>query len=263
MLGISRIPRRSRRANILSSVDAFAVEVLLGSAPAADSAFYPLRGIFGQIKTRFKALSTGGLVLAAPREADCSERCPLSASSPLFSVLGSFFTQMTPNEQRQTFCKLHHEVQLARPVNPPAYADDVLTKDEQIGLLFRAKRKCEGNIKAKHQIADGFCSPEWDGIVCWPEGPPGKLVSTACPEYIHDFNHKGLAYRRCDNNGTWELVTANKTWANYNECAKFLYHYNHSHEKDVFHRLYLIYTVGYSISLGSLMVAVVILGYFR
>lgn len=139
---------------------------------------------------------------------------------------------------------------------------------------------------------DGFCSPEWDGIVCWPEGPAGKLVSASCPEYIYDFNHKGesgpgylekltarsrfsvkgynntvqykqgiregmiilvcwqatlnlasiyfpsparcegLAYRRCDNNGTWELSTANnKTWANYSECAKFLYHYNQSHEK--------------------------------
>lgn len=41
----------------------------------------------------------------------------------------------------------------------------------------------------------------------------------------------GLAYRRCDNNGTWEQASTNKTWANYNECAKFLYHYNHSHEK--------------------------------
>ncbi|KAK1879043.1 Parathyroid hormone/parathyroid hormone-related peptide receptor [Dissostichus eleginoides] len=110
---------------------------------------------------------------------------------------------------------------------------------------------------------ESYCSPEWDGIVCWPGGPPGKLVSTTCPEYIHDFNHKGLAYRRCDNNGTWELATANKTWANYNECSKFLLHYNPSHEREVFHRLYLIYTVGYSISLGSLMVAVVILGYFR
>ncbi|MBN3307699.1 PTH1R protein, partial [Amia calva] len=36
------------------------------------------------------------------------------------------------------------------------------------------------------------------------------------------------------------------------------------HRSDVvFHRLYLIYTVGYSVSLGFLMVAVVILGYFR
>ncbi|KAI4896932.1 hypothetical protein NFI96_003076 [Prochilodus magdalenae] len=33
--------------------------------------------------------------------------------------------------------------------------------------------------------------------------------------------------------------------------------------REVFDRLYLIYTIGYSISLGSLMVAVVILGYFR
>ncbi|XP_056453152.1 parathyroid hormone/parathyroid hormone-related peptide receptor-like [Gadus chalcogrammus] len=144
------------------------------------------------------------------------------------------------------------------------YADDVLTKDEQIGLLFKAKRMCEGNIISKQIFPDGFCSPEWDGIVCWPEGAPGELVSTACPEYIHDFNHQGLAYRRCDNNGTWELAaTNNKTWANYSECAKFFPHYNHNHEKEVFHRLYIIYTVGYSISLGSLMVAVGILGYFR
>uniref|UniRef100_A0A8C7TYY0 Parathyroid hormone/parathyroid hormone-related peptide receptor n=1 Tax=Oncorhynchus mykiss TaxID=8022 RepID=A0A8C7TYY0_ONCMY len=141
---------------------------------------------------------------------------------------------------------------------------DVLTKEEQIGLLFKAKRKCEVAIRNKHKPGDGYCSPEWDGIVCWPEGSPGKLVSTACPEYIYDFNHKGLAYRRCDNNGTWELTTTNnKTWANYSECAKFLSHYNQNNEKEVFDRLYLIYTVGYSISLGSLMVAVIILGYFR
>ncbi|XP_028986571.1 parathyroid hormone/parathyroid hormone-related peptide receptor [Betta splendens] len=142
------------------------------------------------------------------------------------------------------------------------FADDVLTKDEQIGLLLKARRKCEGNIKSGTRIPDGYCSPEWDGIVCWPEGPPGRLVSTACPEYIYDFNHKGLAYRRCDNNGTWELTTSNKTWANYSECAKFLYD-NNVNKEEVFHRLYLIYTVGYSISLGSLMVAVMILGYFR
>uniref|UniRef100_A0A3B5ML50 G-protein coupled receptors family 2 profile 1 domain-containing protein n=1 Tax=Xiphophorus couchianus TaxID=32473 RepID=A0A3B5ML50_9TELE len=40
----------------------------------------------------------------------------------------------------------------------------------------------------------GFCSPEWDGIVCWPEGHPGDLVFTLCPDYIHDFNHKGRTW---------------------------------------------------------------------
>ncbi|KAL7880937.1 hypothetical protein SRHO_G00031910 [Serrasalmus rhombeus] len=37
-------------------------------------------------------------------------------------------------------------------------ADDVLTKEEQIYLLFNAKRKCERAIKSRHRI-------------------PGKLVS--------------------------------------------------------------------------------------
>uniref|UniRef100_A0AAY4D570 Parathyroid hormone/parathyroid hormone-related peptide receptor n=1 Tax=Denticeps clupeoides TaxID=299321 RepID=A0AAY4D570_9TELE len=112
-------------------------------------------------------------------------------------------------------------------------------------------------------VSEGFCSPEWDGIACWPEGSPGRMVSTACPEYVYDFNHRGHAYRRCDMNGSWELAASNnKTWANYNECAKFL-SIDLVKQKEVFDRLYLIYTVGYSISLGSLMVAVVILGYFR
>ncbi|XP_065600928.1 parathyroid hormone/parathyroid hormone-related peptide receptor [Cyrtonyx montezumae] len=142
-------------------------------------------------------------------------------------------------------------------------ADDVITKEEQIFLLLKAKAKCERHLKAKvPKVHDGFCLPEWDGIVCWPEGVPGKVVAMPCPEYIYDFNHKGHAYRRCDLNGSWELVPGNnRTWANYSECAKFLT--NETREREVFDRLYLIYTVGYSISLGSLTVAVLILGYFR
>ncbi|NWZ26780.1 PTH1R protein, partial [Asarcornis scutulata] len=155
-------------------------------------------------------------------------------------------------------------------------ADDVITKEEQIFLLLKAKAKCERHLKAKvskvhgeltpfyvcFSSTDGFCLPEWDGIVCWPEGVPGKVVAMPCPEYIYDFNHKGHAYRRCDLNGSWELVPGNnRTWANYSECAKFLT--NETREREVFDRLYLIYTVGYSISLGSLTVAVLILGYFR
>ncbi|KAM9232498.1 parathyroid hormone/parathyroid hormone-related peptide receptor isoform 1-T1 [Leptosomus discolor] len=154
-------------------------------------------------------------------------------------------------------------------------ADDVITKEEQIFLLLKAKAKCERHLKAKGPLCrrsdslhlcvsstDGFCLPEWDGIVCWPEGVPGKVVAMPCPEYIYDFNHKGHAYRRCDLNGSWELVPGNnRTWANYSECAKFLT--NETREREVFDRLYLIYTVGYSISLGSLTVAVLILGYFR
>ncbi|XP_034513094.1 parathyroid hormone/parathyroid hormone-related peptide receptor [Ailuropoda melanoleuca] len=105
------------------------------------------------------------------------------------------------------------------------------------------------------------CLPEWDHILCWPLGAPGEVVAVPCPDYIYDFNHKGHAYRRCDHNGSWELVPGhNRTWANYSECVKFLT--NETREREVFDRLGMIYTVGYSVSLASLTVAVLILAYF-
>ncbi|XP_020854757.1 parathyroid hormone/parathyroid hormone-related peptide receptor isoform X3 [Phascolarctos cinereus] len=119
-----------------------------------------------------------------------------------------------------------------------------------------------GEVSDGSRRQDGFCLPEWDNILCWPAGVPGKVVAVPCPDYIYDFNHKGRAYRRCDSNGSWELVPGNNlTWANYTECVKFLN--NETRDREVFDRLGMMYTVGYSTSLGSLTVAVLILGYFR
>uniref|UniRef100_A0A8C4S9U4 Parathyroid hormone 1 receptor n=1 Tax=Erpetoichthys calabaricus TaxID=27687 RepID=A0A8C4S9U4_ERPCA len=196
-------------------------------------------------------------------------------------------------------------------------ADDVITKEEQVYILFKAKEKCENieksllymfnysiihpsilpskvvpvspstltsdsplkflnisiflksmysnpSLIAGDRFQDVLCPPEWDGLICWPEGKPGDVISVQCPEYLHDLNHNGHAYRRCDLNGSWELsLSKNKTWADYTECSEPLNHYNQNQEKEVFDRLDLIYTVGYSLSLGSLIVAVLILGYFR
>lgn len=59
-------------------------------------------------------------------------------------------------------------------------------------------------------------------------GPPGcqdgELRApdlSACPD--PPCGPAGHAYRRCDRNGSWELVPGhNRTWANYSECVKFL-----------------------------------------
>uniref|UniRef100_A0A8D2MSQ9 Parathyroid hormone/parathyroid hormone-related peptide receptor n=1 Tax=Zonotrichia albicollis TaxID=44394 RepID=A0A8D2MSQ9_ZONAL len=82
-------------------------------------------------------------------------------------------------------------------------ADDVITKEEQIFLLLKAKAKCERHLKAKVPKVHGECSQI--------PGLDPALLS------------KRHAYRRCDLNGSWELVPGNnRTWANYSECAKFL-----------------------------------------
>ncbi|XP_030112358.4 parathyroid hormone/parathyroid hormone-related peptide receptor-like [Taeniopygia guttata] len=153
------------------------------------------------------------------------------------------------------------------------------------------------------KIKDPGCPPEWDGIICWPRGSPSQEVSVPCPDYIYDFNHKGKpctwaesdltlvtihgagtslgfprvlllpqcsllfpghAYRYCSAYGTWAMaLSINKTWANYTECAPLFSSESRSHQKEVFDRLHLMYTVGYSISLASLIVAVCILSYFK
>ncbi|KAM6964127.1 parathyroid hormone 3 receptor isoform 1-T1 [Tautogolabrus adspersus] len=144
-------------------------------------------------------------------------------------------------------------------------SDDVITRDEQIYVLIGAHAKCERSIKAQMALVkEGECNPEWDGIICWPRSRAGQLVSVLCPEYIYDFNHRGRAYRQCDTSGNWEQVPSiNRTWANYTECTTYLTSNHRRQEEKVFERLHLMYTVGYSISLASLLVAVSILCYFK
>ncbi|XP_075890347.1 parathyroid hormone 3 receptor [Nelusetta ayraudi] len=143
--------------------------------------------------------------------------------------------------------------------------DDVITLEEQVYIISGAHAKCDISIKAQLSLLkDGYCSPEWDGITCWPPSQPGQLVSVKCPDYVHDFNHRGRAYRLCDTSGRWEFVpSANRTWANYSECTSYLTSDQRLEQEGVFKRLHVIYTVGYSISLASLLVAVFILCYYK
>nr|XP_023403549.1 parathyroid hormone/parathyroid hormone-related peptide receptor isoform X1 [Loxodonta africana] len=134
-------------------------------------------------------------------------------------------------------------------------------KDKASGKLYPESEE-DQEVPSGSRPQGRPCLPEWDHILCWPLGAPGEVVAVPCPDYIYDFNHKGHAYRRCDRNGSWELVPGhNRTWANYSECVKFLT--NETREREVFDRLGMIYTVGYSVSLASLTVAVLILAYFR
>ncbi|KAM9296505.1 parathyroid hormone/parathyroid hormone-related peptide receptor-like [Gastrophryne carolinensis] len=146
--------------------------------------------------------------------------------------------------------------------------DDVITIDEQIFLLSQAMHRCQLQIsdhqaRWRHNASNG-CPPEWDGITCWPQAPSKQLVSVPCPEHIYDFNHQGFAHRRCGSFGKWlQAPGLNRTWANYSECLSLVTPGLRTQEKELFDRLRLIYTVGYSVSLGTLLIALCILCYFK
>ncbi|XP_027001162.1 parathyroid hormone 2 receptor a [Tachysurus fulvidraco] len=139
--------------------------------------------------------------------------------------------------------------------------DGEITAEEQVQMLLDAKLQCLHTVST-HDLAVDVCPAEWDGLICWPRGSPGFLTKAPCPKYIYDFNHAGFAYRRCESNSSWVLGEGlNKTWANYTECIKSP---GPNSERQVFfERLHIMYTVGYAVSFGSLLVAILIIGYFR
>ncbi|XP_069841414.1 parathyroid hormone 2 receptor isoform X2 [Dendropsophus ebraccatus] len=149
---------------------------------------------------------------------------------------------------------------------PPVYSGDTITAEEQIYILLRAKIQCELNVTAllQEEGTEGGCLPEWDGLVCWPRGIPGKILAVTCPPYVYDFNHRGMVYRKCNINGTWDFVqNSNRSFSNYSECIRFLEPEMSHGKREFFERLYVMYTVGYSISFCSLAIAIFIIGYFR
>uniref|UniRef100_A0A3Q2NX91 Parathyroid hormone 2 receptor a n=1 Tax=Fundulus heteroclitus TaxID=8078 RepID=A0A3Q2NX91_FUNHE len=136
-----------------------------------------------------------------------------------------------------------------------------LSAQEQMFILYEVKMQCYQNLS--NMESTNVCPPDWDGLICWPHGSPGQITKVPCPSYIYDFNHKGHAYRKCEVNGSWVFVEQwNKTWTNYSECLRFLQPLS-DEEQDFFERLYVMYTTGYAVSFSSLLVAIMIIGYFR
>ncbi|KAG7331448.1 hypothetical protein KOW79_005417 [Hemibagrus wyckioides] len=169
------------------------------------------------------------------------------------------YDNWTSSIHRDEFCVLGaHSSQSSKYGSGP---DGEITAEEQVQMLLDAKLQCLHTVST-HDLAVDVCPAEWDGLICWPQGSSGFLTKVPCPRYIYDFNHAGYAYRRCESNNSWVLGEGlNKTWANYTECIKSP---GQNSERQVFfERLYIMYTVGYAVSFGSLLVAILIIGYFR
>ncbi|KAF6093974.1 glucagon like peptide 2 receptor [Phyllostomus discolor] len=121
------------------------------------------------------------------------------------------------------------------------------------------KEKCLRDLLKKPSGI--FCNGTFDRYVCWPHSSPGN-VSVPCPSYLPWWREEdsGRAYRRCLAQGTWQ-TKENSTgiWQDDSECAE-----NHSFKENVKHHgllstLQLLYTVGYSLSIVSLLLALTVL----
>ncbi|KAK6166224.1 hypothetical protein SNE40_022973 [Patella caerulea] len=144
----------------------------------------------------------------------------------------------------------------------------VMSKTEQRLALYNAWLRCKDKIKADYNITNTnitesglYCPPVFDDVLCWDAAPANTTALQSCPSYVNGFNKREYASRTCSVNGTWYVnPSTNGAWTNYTSCL------NPSPQSpdfvsnsEVASNLHLIYTIGYSISLAFLTLAVIIM----
>uniref|UniRef100_A0A8D3CU85 Growth hormone releasing hormone receptor n=1 Tax=Scophthalmus maximus TaxID=52904 RepID=A0A8D3CU85_SCOMX len=112
---------------------------------------------------------------------------------------------------------------------------------EFIYQLEKEEHRCLQFIVAQANRSHEGCRPFWDAVVCWPHAGIGDTVHRGCPAVLSLFRN---------NTGEGRSVTSFRKI-----CFQT--------EESYFATVRLIYTVGYSLSLVVLAVAVLILLLFR
>ncbi|XP_036397456.1 growth hormone releasing hormone receptor 2 [Megalops cyprinoides] len=103
------------------------------------------------------------------------------------------------------------------------------------------------------------CSIEWDGVNCWPAATIGEEVSVSCPQPLK--NHAALPApitRNCTIHG-WSLPSL----PYYKACLIEDNGEDTGDKQKYFAAVKLIYTIGYGMSLASLISAIVVFCTFR
>ncbi|KAJ8371584.1 hypothetical protein AAFF_G00306960 [Aldrovandia affinis] len=118
------------------------------------------------------------------------------------------------------------------------------------------KNECIHNISSDPPSTGVVCNRTFDNYACWPDGQPGTTVNVSCPWYLpwHRKVHQGLVYQFCGSDGQW--ATKNTSDCEQDDQEQQQY-------GRILSKFRVMYTVGYSLSLGALVLALGILVSFR
>uniref|UniRef100_A0A8C4SLR1 Secretin receptor n=1 Tax=Erpetoichthys calabaricus TaxID=27687 RepID=A0A8C4SLR1_ERPCA len=94
----------------------------------------------------------------------------------------------------------------------------------------------------------------WDQLICWPSSIIGKTVAVPCPNFLIALTGtEGFVYRNCTSHGWSDSFPRHDV-----ACGL-----NHNSTNSYFMNLKTVYTVGYSTSMVSLIIAIAILCFFK
>uniref|UniRef100_A0A8C6YA28 Gastric inhibitory polypeptide receptor n=1 Tax=Naja naja TaxID=35670 RepID=A0A8C6YA28_NAJNA len=95
----------------------------------------------------------------------------------------------------------------------------------------------------------------FDMYACWDDALPNTSAQVPCPWYLpwHQQVQDGFVFQKCGADGQWVVDASGLPWRDHSQCKRLW----------ILEQFRRMYTVGYSLSLVSLLVALTLLAAFR
>ncbi|XP_067571955.1 glucagon receptor isoform X1 [Pseudorca crassidens] len=122
--------------------------------------------------------------------------------------------------------------------------------------------QCLYNLSLLPPPTELVCNRTFDKYSCWPDTPPNTTANISCPWYLpwhHKVQHR-LVFKRCGPDGQWVRGPRGQPWRNASQCQMDDKELEVQKEvAKMYSSFQVMYTVGYSLSLGALLLALAIL----
>ncbi|XP_011921518.1 PREDICTED: glucagon receptor isoform X3 [Cercocebus atys] len=118
-------------------------------------------------------------------------------------------------------------------------------------------------VAAAAGLPELVCNRTFDKYSCWPDTPANTTANISCPWYLpwhHKVQHR-FVFKRCGPDGQWVRGPRGQPWRDASQCQMDGEELEVQKEvAKMYSSFQVMYTVGYSLSLGALLLALAILG---
>ncbi|XP_053908808.1 gastric inhibitory polypeptide receptor [Cuculus canorus] len=120
---------------------------------------------------------------------------------------------------------------------------------------------CERRLLLDPPPPGPFCNRTFDMYACWGDAAPNTTATVPCPWYLpwHHRVQDGVVVRRCGADGRWVTDESGRTWRDHSQCEDPVEGQQLQRHAWLLEQFRLLYTIGYSVSLGALLLALLLL----
>ncbi|XP_032900089.1 glucagon receptor isoform X2 [Amblyraja radiata] len=124
---------------------------------------------------------------------------------------------------------------------------------------------CIRNITRDPQPKGVVCNRTFDKYACWPDALPNTTANVSCPWYLPWYHavQGGSVFRRCGLDGEWLTDSVKQPWRDSSQCENDPNDDQAQEHGRILDGFIVMYTVGFSLSLATLVLALGILVGFR